>query len=77
MTKRQIETLLERVGAWPQEAQEELLRSSMDIERKHVGKYYLDDGERADIREGLAEIERGEVASDEEVQKTFKKLRNA
>jgi predicted transcriptional regulator len=37
--------------------------------------YRLDEDERADIREGLAEIERGEVASDEEVRATFEELR--
>jgi predicted transcriptional regulator len=37
--------------------------------------YRLDDEERVDIREALAEIERGEVASDEDVQATFDDLR--
>jgi len=36
--------------------------------------YHLDDEERADVREGLAEIDRGEVATDEEVQATFDDL---
>ena len=39
--------------------------------------YHLDEDELADICEGLAEIERGEVASDEEVQATFDDLRRA
>ena len=77
MTKEQLTILLERAQAWPQAAQEELVRTAIDIERKHVGVYQLDDDERADIREGLAEIERGEVASDEEVQATFKNLRRS
>src|SRR5712691_7965040 len=75
MTKHQIAILLERAETWPQEAQEELVRSALAIERKHAGIYRLDDEERADIREGLAEIERGEVASDEDVQATFDDLR--
>jgi predicted transcriptional regulator len=37
--------------------------------------YRLDDEERADIREGVAEIERGEVADDEDVKATFDDLR--
>lgn len=77
MTKAEIAVLLERVETWPQEAQEELLRSSIDIERKHAQVYRLSDEERADIREGLAEIERGEVASDDTVRNTFKKMRGA
>ncbi len=77
MTKEQIAVLLERAETWPQEAQEELVRSSMAIERKHAGVYHLDGEERADIREGLAEIERDEVASDKEVRKAFENLRGA
>jgi predicted transcriptional regulator len=77
MTKEQIAILLERAESWPQEAQDELVRSALAIERKHAGIYRLDDQERADIREGLAEIERGEVASDEDVRATFDDLRRA
>jgi predicted transcriptional regulator len=75
MTKQQIAILLERAETWSQEAQDELIRSALEIERKHGDVYQLDDEELADIREGLAEIERGEVASDEEVQATFDALR--
>ncbi len=75
MTKQQIAILLERAETWPQEAQDELIRSALAIERKHGGVYRLDDEERTDIREALAEIARGEVASDEEVKATFDDLR--
>jgi predicted transcriptional regulator len=75
MTKQQLIVLLERTETWSQEAQEELVRTAIEIERKHAGIYHLDEEERADIREGLAEIERGEVASDDEVRATFDDLR--
>jgi predicted transcriptional regulator len=75
MTKQQIAILLERAETWSQEAQEELIRSALEIERKHGGVYELDDEELADIREGFAEIERGEIASDGEVRATFDNLR--
>jgi predicted transcriptional regulator len=75
MTKEQITILLERLETWPQAAQEELVRTAIEIERKHVGVYHLDADERAAIREGLAEIDRGEVASDKDVQATFDDLR--
>ena len=60
---------------WPQEAQDELIRSALAIERRYGGVYRLDGEERADIREGVAEIERGEVADDEDVKATFEDLR--
>jgi predicted transcriptional regulator len=75
MTKQQIAILLERAETWPQEAQDELVRSALEIERRHGGVYELDDEELADICEGLAELERGEVASDDEVKATFDALR--
>jgi hypothetical protein len=75
MTKQQIALLLERAETWSQEAQDELIRSALAIERKYGGVYRLSDEERADIREALAEIDRGEVASDEEVKATFDDLR--
>jgi len=43
----------------------------------HRRVYRLDDEERADVREGLAEIERGEVACDDDVRATFEALRRA
>jgi hypothetical protein len=61
MNRAQIAILLARAETWPQEAQEELIRSALDIDRKNACVYQLDDAERADVREGLAEIERGEV----------------
>jgi predicted transcriptional regulator len=77
MTKEQMTVLLERAQTWSQEAQEELVRTALEIERRHAGIYQLDDDELADISEGLAEIDRGEVASEEEVRATFDDLRRA
>jgi len=77
MTKEQIAILLERAETWSEEAQDELVRSALAIARKYEGVYRLDDEERVDIREGVAEIERGEVASDEEVRAIFDDLRRA
>jgi len=77
MTKQQIAVLLERAETWSQEAQDELVRTALEIEKKHAGVYQLDEDELADISEGLAEIERGDVASEEEVRTTFDDLRRA
>ncbi len=75
MTKQQIAILIERAETWSQEAQDELIRSALAIERRHAGVYRLDNEERADIREAVAEIERDEVASEEDVKATFDDLR--
>ena len=76
MTRQQITILLERAVDWPQEAQEELVRAAIDIEKHHAGVYRLSDEERADLQEARAEIDRGEVATDDEVQATFDELRD-
>ncbi len=74
MNKR-LETLLDRVSTWPEEAQEELLQHVIDIEAKHVGVYRLNDDERACVRRGLEEMRQGRFATDEEVEAVFKRYR--
>jgi hypothetical protein len=69
-----VESLLERVADWPEEAQAELVRSIVDIETKHFGVYKLSDDERAAVREGLAQAERGEFVPDEVMAAFFKRI---
>jgi hypothetical protein len=70
-----LENLIERVAALPKEAQEEVVRTVVEIERRHAGAYQLDDEERADILEALEEMRRGEVASDDEAAAVFRRLK--
>jgi hypothetical protein len=70
-----VETLLERVADWPEEAQAELVRSIVDIETKHLGVYKLSPEERAAIEHGLEEMRQGKFASDETVEAMFKRYR--
>jgi len=62
-----VETLIERVADWPQDAQAEVVKSIVDIEAKHFGAYKLSAEERTAIEEALAEMRQGKFASDEEV----------
>ena len=70
-----LEDLIERVAALPKEAQEEVVRSVVEIEQRHTGVYILDDEERADILAALEEVKQGVVASDDEAAAAFKRLR--
>lgn len=70
-----LESLIDRVAALPKEAQEEVVRSVVEIEQRHTGVYRLDDEERADILAALEEVGRGEVATDEEVAAVFRRLK--
>jgi predicted transcriptional regulator len=71
MTKHSLELLIERIASWPDEAQEEFVRSLADIERRHAGVYRLNEEERAAVRRGLADLKAGRLASDEAVAAVF------
>ena len=71
-----VETLLERVADWPEEAQAELVKSIVDIETKHFGVYKLSDDERAAIEQALEEMRQGKFATDEEVAAVFNRYRS-
>jgi hypothetical protein len=75
MTKQDLEILLEHVATWPVEAQEELVQSMLDIEKKHLGIYHLNDEERAAVRRGLREMREGKLASEDEVARAFARYR--
>ena len=57
--------ILDRVCAWPQEDREELAEVAREIEARRTGIYELSPDEEQAVREGLAELERGEWASEE------------
>ena len=70
-----LETLIERVSALPEEAQDELLDHIALIEARQSGIYQLSDDERAAVRRGLEEARQGKFATDEEVEAVFSRYR--
>ena len=62
--------ILDRVNSWPQEDVDELAEVVRDIEARRTGIYEVTPDEEAAIREGLAELERGEWTS-ERVMRAF------
>lgn len=75
MTRDQIDAILERVRSWPPERQEDAASVLLAMEAEGAGPYELSEEERADLEEGLREVERGEIASDEEVRAFFARFR--
>ena len=57
--------ILDRVSAWPQKDVDELADMARDIEARRTGVYDVTPEEETAIREGLAELERGEWTSEE------------
>ncbi len=70
-----VESILDRIADWPEAAQAELMQAVTDIEVKHLGVYRLSDDERAAVREGFAQSERGEFVPDDVVAAYFNKYR--
>ena len=64
---KMVESILDRVAGWPEEAQAELIQSIVEIETKHFGVYRLSDEERAAVRQSLAQADRREFVPDEVV----------
>jgi hypothetical protein len=75
MTREALEILLERIAAWPEQAQAEFVQSLEAIETKHVGPYQLTNEERMAVRRGLDEMRRGKLASDDAVAAIFNRYR--
>ena len=75
MTKPEIDEVLDRVKTWPAERQEEAIRVLLEMEAEATGVYQLSPEELADVEEGIREIERGEVATDEQVAAMFARAR--
>jgi hypothetical protein len=62
-----IKTLKDAVRlaeTWPKEDQEELAEYAREIEARRTGVYMMSDDERAAVRQGLAEADRGEFVPD-------------
>jgi hypothetical protein len=72
---KMVETLLERVADWPEEAQAELVQSIVEIETKHFGVYKLSPEERSAIEHGLEELRQSKLASDDDVAAVFNRYR--
>ena len=60
---------------WSEEDQEELAQVALEIEARRQDGYHATDDELKAIDEALAAVERGEIASDAEVEAMFAKFR--
>lgn len=68
------EAILSRIADWPDDALNALFEAMDKIEEAHGLVYVLSDEERAAIEEGLADIEAGRIATEEEVEAFFAKV---
>ena len=70
---RRPKSCLSKWNPGPEEDQEELARYAREIEARRRGVYTVDEEEEAAIRRGLAELDRGEWVSEEEMRSFWKR----
>jgi hypothetical protein len=68
-----ISDLLDRLKSWPTKDIEELDGYAREIEARRTGVYQLTEDERAAIREGVEQADRGKFVSDEAVETFWKR----
>ena len=69
--------LLERVASWPEEDIERLEEAARQIEAWRNGEHHATEEELRVIDEAIAELDRGEVASEAQVRAAYAKFRDA
>jgi hypothetical protein len=77
MTKKEVKAVLDRVSTWPEEAQEELVQSALEIERRHARANELTDEDWKIIEERSRAAQHNEIATDKEVETVFNRYRRA
>jgi hypothetical protein len=70
-----LKDIIERVGTWPQQAQDELAQIALEIEAEFDGTYRATPEELEAIDRGLREAAEGRFATDEQVKAVFAKYR--
>ena len=73
MTKM-VQEAIEALKDLPEDRQVTVARAILDYASHDDGKYHLTDDERREVRAGVQEIERGDIASDEEVADVYKRI---
>jgi hypothetical protein len=75
MTQEEIDNVLQKVRTWPKEKQEDAASMLLAMDDVDNAVYELTPEEEADLDEALRELERGEIASAEEVAAVFTRSR--
>jgi len=73
----ELKEMFVRIARWPREDQEELAQIALEIETRRAGPYPATREELKAIDEGLAAVERGEIATQQEVEAALARYRRA
>ena len=75
MTTRELQSLLEKIATWPEDAQTEALDMLKAIEREIKAPYQLTEADRASIERGLDDARHGRFVSDQHIEALFARYR--
>ncbi len=73
MIAKLLKDVLDQAETWPQQDQEELAEYAREIQARRTGIYIMSDQERAAVRRGLAQADRGEFIADDVVAEADKR----
>ena len=72
-----LQKYLQRIPAWPKEAQDELVRSIAEIEHRYTELYHVDDDERAALERSAEDVRKNRFATDSDVEAAFTRYHRA
>jgi hypothetical protein len=70
-----LRNVLARAEKWSEQDQEELAQAALEIEARRHGMYRATPEELRALDDAMAAVQRGDIASDEEVEAVFAKYR--
>jgi hypothetical protein len=70
-----LRKVLARAEKWSEQDQEELAQAALEIEARRHGMYRAAPEELRALDDAMAAVQRGDIASDEEVEAVFAKYR--
>jgi hypothetical protein len=71
----ELKEMFVRIARWPREDQEELAQVALEIEARRDVPYHATREELELIDEAVAAVERGEIATEQEVETLLSKFR--
>jgi predicted transcriptional regulator len=74
MSIKLLQDVMKRAKTWPIEDLEKLARFADEIEADRLGPYEMSPEEEAAVNEGIAQADRGEFVSEEEMAAIFRRF---
>jgi len=77
MVTKALKNILDRIGTWPENAQNEAAATLQVIEQEFLAPHTVTDEDRAALERSAEDVTQGRFATDEDVQRVFGRFRRA